>query len=95
MAVCFSTEMKIESKNYNIPIFIYSKIEKKKFNTTYYSFFSFKLGENKMWNFFLIIFIRKFVNWVMINDHSSLIGYQAFMICSKKTDESLDECIRV
>ena len=25
--------MKIESKNYNIPILVYSKIEKKKFNT--------------------------------------------------------------
>ena len=39
MAVCFSTEMKIESKNYNIPIFIYSKIEKKKFNTNVLLFF--------------------------------------------------------
>ena len=29
----FSVEMKIESKNYSIAIFIYSKIEKKKFNT--------------------------------------------------------------
>ena len=33
MAISFSAEMKIESKNYNIAIFIYSKIEKKKFNT--------------------------------------------------------------
>ena len=34
MAIRFSAEMKIiESKNYNIAIFIYSKIEKKKFNT--------------------------------------------------------------
>ena len=33
MAFRFSAEMKIESKNYNIPIFIYSRIEKKKFNT--------------------------------------------------------------
>ena len=33
MAICFSTEMKIERKNCNIPIFIYSKIEKMKFNT--------------------------------------------------------------
>ena len=33
MAIRFSLEMKIESKNYSIAIFIYSKIEKKKFNT--------------------------------------------------------------
>ena len=33
MAIRFSTEMNIESKNCNITIFIYSKIEKKKFNT--------------------------------------------------------------
>ena len=33
MAIRFSVEMKIESKNYNIAIFIYFKIEKKKFNT--------------------------------------------------------------
>ena len=33
MAIRFSAEMKIENKNYNIAIFIYSKIEKKKFNT--------------------------------------------------------------
>ena len=45
----FSAEMKIESKNYNIAIFIYSKIEKKKFNAKYYFlFFSFKLRESKM-----------------------------------------------
>ena len=33
MAIRFSAEMEIESNNYNITIFIYSKIEKKKFNT--------------------------------------------------------------
>ena len=33
MAIRFSAEMKIESKNYNYAIFIYSKIEKKTFNT--------------------------------------------------------------
>ena len=33
MAIHFSAEMKIESKNYNVPILIFSKIEKKKFNT--------------------------------------------------------------
>ena len=33
MAIRFSAEMRIESKNYNVPIFIYSKIEKKKFKT--------------------------------------------------------------
>ena len=50
MVVRFSTEMKIESKNCNIPIFIYSKIEKKKFNTNIllYGFFLFKLRENEM-----------------------------------------------
>ena len=32
MTICFSEEMKIESKNYNIAIFIYPKIEKKKIN---------------------------------------------------------------
>ena len=33
MAIRFSTEMNIESKNFNITIFVYSKIEKRKFNT--------------------------------------------------------------
>ena len=33
MAIGFSVEKKIESKNYSIEIFTYSKIEKKKFNT--------------------------------------------------------------
>ena len=33
MAIRFSIEMKIESKYYSIAIFIYFKIEKKKFNT--------------------------------------------------------------
>ena len=33
MTIRFSAEMKIESKKYNIAIFIYSKIEKKTFNT--------------------------------------------------------------
>ena len=33
MAIRFSVEMKIESKNYSVAILIYSKIEKKKFNT--------------------------------------------------------------
>ena len=32
MAIRFPTEMKMGSKNCNIPIFIYSKIEKKQFN---------------------------------------------------------------
>ena len=49
MAIRFPAEMKIESKNYNIAIFIYSKIEKKNLTPTYYFlFFSFKLRENKM-----------------------------------------------
>ena len=33
MAIRFSAVMKIESKNCNIAVFIYFKIEKKKFNT--------------------------------------------------------------
>ena len=33
MATHFSAEMKIQSKNYNTPIFSYSKNQKKKFNT--------------------------------------------------------------
>ena len=37
-AIHFSAEMKIESKAYNIPIFIYSKIEKMKFNTYMFHF---------------------------------------------------------
>ena len=35
----FSTEMKIESKNYNIPILIYPKTVKKKFNTNVLHYF--------------------------------------------------------
>ena len=34
MSIRFSVEMKIESKNYSIVIFIYFQIEKKKFNTS-------------------------------------------------------------
>ena len=33
MTIRFSAEMKIENKIYNIAVFIYSKIQKKKFNT--------------------------------------------------------------
>ena len=33
MTIRFSAEMKIESNNYKIAIFIYFKIKKKKFNT--------------------------------------------------------------
>ena len=33
MTILFSAQLKIESKNCNIPIFIYLKIENKKFNT--------------------------------------------------------------
>ena len=72
MAIRFSAEIKIESKNYNIAIFIYSKIEKKKFNTNgriTFHFFSFKLWEIKMCNSFLIVFNFKFVYWLMVNDY--------------------------
>ena len=34
MVIRFSAEIKIESQNYSIAIFIYSKIEKEKFNTS-------------------------------------------------------------
>ena len=33
MTILFSAQLKIESKNCNIPIFIYLKTENKKFNT--------------------------------------------------------------
>ena len=40
MVIRFSTEMKIESKNCNIPIFIYfSKLKRKNLTPTYYSLF--------------------------------------------------------
>ena len=39
MSIGFSTEIKIESKNCNISIFIFSKIETKKFNTNVLIFF--------------------------------------------------------
>ena len=46
------------------------KLKRKNLKPTYYfSFFSFKLRENKMWNSFLIVFIFKFVNWLMVNDY--------------------------
>ena len=55
--------MKTDSNNCNIPICIYSKIEKKKFNTNVLLFiFLFELHKNKMSNSFLIVFIFKFVN---------------------------------
>ena len=69
MAISFSTEMNIESKNCNITIFIYSKIEKKKFNTNVLLsvFFNPNYEKNKMSNSFLIVFIFTFVNWLMVN----------------------------
>ena len=39
MAIRFSTEMKIEMKNCDIPIFIFSKIKKKKTNANVLPFF--------------------------------------------------------
>ena len=71
MAIRFSTKMKIESKNCNIPIYIFSKIEKKKFNINVllFLFLSFKLRENKLWNSALIVLIFKSVNWLMVNDY--------------------------
>ena len=41
MAICFSAEMKIESNNYNISVFIYFKIENRSLTSTFY--FSFYL----------------------------------------------------
>ena len=62
--------MEIESKNYNIVILIYSKIENKKFNTNILLFsFFIVIQENEMWNSFLIVFIFNFVNWLMVNDY--------------------------
>ena len=48
MAIRFSREMKIESKNYNIAIFIYSKIEKKTFNTNVLLFILFHSNYEKI-----------------------------------------------
>ena len=48
MAIRFSTEMKIESKNCNIRIFIYSKIEKKKFSTNVLNFVNFHSNYEKI-----------------------------------------------
>ena len=81
MTICFSAEMQIESKNCNISIFIFSKIETKTSNTNVllFFFFSFKLWESKMWNSFLIVLDIKFVNWLMVNDYLTVIGYQAFI----------------
>ena len=46
MAIRFSAEIKIESKIYNIAIFIYSQIEKKKFNTNALLFIHFFFNSN-------------------------------------------------
>ena len=32
-----------------------------------------------MWNSFLIVLDIKFVNWLMVNDYLTVIGYQAFI----------------
>ena len=56
MAICFS----VESKDHIIPIFIYSKIEKKKFSTNLLIFMILVQTANK-WNFFMV-FIFKFTN---------------------------------
>ena len=48
MAIRFSTEVKIESKNCNIRIFIYSKIEKKKFSTNVLNFVNFHSNYEKI-----------------------------------------------
>ena len=47
--------------------------------TYYFSIFSFKLRQNKMWNSFLIVFIFKFVNWLILDDYQTVISYQAFI----------------
>ena len=72
--------MEIESKNYNIVILIYSKIENKKFNTNILllSFFI-QIQENEMWNSFLIVFIFNFINWLMVNDYWTVFSQQAFI----------------
>ena len=48
MAIRFSMEMKIESKNYDNAIFIYSKIEKKRFNTNALLFILFHSNYKKI-----------------------------------------------
>ena len=85
MTIPFSTEMKIESKNCIVSIFIFSEIKTKKFNTNIllFFFFSFKWPENKMRNSLLIVLIFKFGNRLMINDYRKMntvtvISYQAF-----------------
>ena len=75
MTILFSAQLKIESKNCNIPIFIYLKIENKKFNTNVLVL----KKSNKMWKFFLIVFIFNFVNWLMVNHYLTVISYQAFI----------------
>ena len=48
MAIRFSIEMKIESKNYNITIFVNSKIEKNAFNTNILLFILFHSNFEKI-----------------------------------------------
>ena len=42
-------------------------------------FFLFKLRDNKMGNAFSIVFIFKFVNWLIANDYYIVISYQVFI----------------
>ena len=80
MAIRFSAEIKIENKNHNIAISFTPKLKRKKIIPTYYfSFFSFKLQENTMWNSFLIVSVFKFVNWLMVNDYYIVFSYRAFI----------------
>ena len=71
MAIYLSTEMKTENKNCNIAISIYiPKLKRRNLTPTYqFLFFSFKLRGNKMLNSFLMVFIFKFVNCLMVNDY--------------------------
>ena len=70
MVIHFFAEMKIESKNYNIPIFIYSKIEEKKFNTNLLLFISHSnYKKTKQEIYFLWFLFSSLLIWLMVNIH--------------------------
>ena len=73
MTIRFSAEMKIEIKNYNFQLFVYSKIEKKKSDTNVLVFiFSFMLYKKTKCEILIwLFFISGFVN--LANGQWSLI----------------------
>ena len=78
MTICFSAEMQIESKNCNISFFVFPKIETKSSNTNLLLFVVFFIQITRKQNFLIVLDI-KFVNWLMVNDYLTVIGYQAFI----------------